>query len=57
MGWLEAIGGVAAIVSAAYGVFRWLTWKFKTTPEAAKEEVDRRVDQEQIQFEQDGRPK
>lgn len=54
---LGAIGSIATIVGAVYGIFKWITWKTASTPEGHKEGVDQDVSNEENQVKKTGRPK
>lgn len=53
---LSAIAAIATIVGAGYGIFKWVVWKASTTPEQTKEDVDKKVDDEESKVKQTGRP-
>ena len=53
---LTALGSVAAISTAVYGIFRWVTWKFQTTPQGKKEDISRGVEDEEKRTKETGRP-
>lgn len=53
---LGAVGGIAAIVTACYGVFKWITWKFQTTPEQADQDIDSQEQANKQKAEETGRP-
>lgn len=50
------IGGIAAIVGAVYGLFKWFSWKYATSPEDAREGVDEEVQKKKKAVEDGGRP-
>lgn len=53
---LGALGGVAGIVAAVYGIFKWAAWKLESTPEGTKEEVDEEIARKKKAVEDGGRP-
>jgi len=53
---LAAIAGIATIVGAGYGIFKYVTWRFSSTPEEKKEAIDQDVDKEEKKFDDTGRP-
>jgi hypothetical protein len=55
-GWLSAIGGIATIAGAVYGVFKWVAWKAQKTPDQINQKIDQDVQDERHQAEESGRP-
>lgn len=50
---IAAFGGLAAIV----GLVRWAIWKFKKTPNEARQEIQVEVDEAEEYARKNGRPK
>lgn len=53
---LAAIGSLATICGAFYGIFKWLAWKAQVTPEQKKETIDQKEREDEIKEQQTGRP-
>lgn len=55
-GLFAAIGGVATIVGAGYGIFRYFAWRFTKTPAEQDQDIDKQVEDEEKKIESGGRP-
>jgi hypothetical protein len=53
---LAALGSVAGIVGAVYGVFKWVTWQAQKTEDQINQDVDAQVKSDSTKEQNTGRP-